>query len=170
MSGPATSKIPLRRTARSGVWEEESIAAREEAAGEVLVLPRVFICKIGEGGLLSGFLVLHELVAPVVVVHDIKDVCSVGLGHSAVPTQNHKVFIVGVGCLEAQVMAAGDDTAVLPEWIDDDNLVMDYSMSELGKFLLPEREMVWDTADASDQAIGLGEDRVVVDPGRKFPG
>jgi hypothetical protein len=92
---------------------EEAIPARIRFSSVGTALPCL------SGGLrLSG--------AKAIMIVDIKDVRSIGLGERRMPFDNHKVFIIRVRRLVTEVMAAeGDNAFFRIHRIDHQHLVVD---------------------------------------------
>lgn len=90
-----------------------------------------------------------------VVLVDIQDMDGVGASQRPVAPDDGQVLVVGVGGLEAEVVAAGDHHAIfLRHRVDDDDLVMHDGMPDLQQFLVEVGDRIFHGCGPHQQHIG----------------
>ena len=126
---------------------------------EIFVLPSVIGSEKVPGLVLFG----AQPIPPCVMVIDIEAMRSIGLGDRTMVVDDRHVFIVVVRRRITEIVAAGYNDAVVGEWVDHHDLVVDDRVTGLVQFLFPLAEGVGrGDALGADHAVILGQRRIAL--------
>ena len=97
------------------------------------------------------------------MIVDVEAMRRIGLGDRPMAADDRHVFVVVVGRRVTEIVAAGDDDAIVGERVDDHDLVVDDGMASLIQFGFPLAEgIVLVDASGADNPIVLGKGRIAL--------